>query len=279
MRQGRLSRHIRWAAAATVAGATVLSAKVAQANSCSWASPYENGRVYNGISVGAHGGGSLSDPRVVVEFWGSLNPSSSCYSGFEVNVKSQVSRMLGNPDFWDRYFQYGVNSGGIVGTYYGGQFSGDLCGATLSEGQIRSELQLEQYYGAVPFDLNNPYIYLVFLGGDVRSPVVSGGGRHDFDVNPYLLSYTYPYGYIVDYNDPVDSLLAAHEVMEAATDPWFSDSNPTGSPGYWSTVPSLIYPFGGVPILEIGDLCNGIPVVVNGVTWQKSWFQDQCACQ
>jgi hypothetical protein len=262
-------------------GAAVLSAPNARANSCSWTSPYD-GQTYNGITVQSHGGNSLSDPRVVIDFWGSLNPSNWCYNafgfnGYDTTLGNQTQTMLNDPNFWDRLSQYGVFSGGVVGVYYGGQYATSdpsLCNATLSEQQIRQGLDLEQYYGNIPVDFNNQYIYLVFLGDDVTSPVVSGGGRHDQETNPYLLNYNYPYGYVEISTYATDTLVAAHEAMEEATDPFTVDTNFLASPGYWAYPPAP-----GYSILEIGDLCNGRGEVVNGVRWQRSWFQDVCACQ
>jgi hypothetical protein len=64
----------------------------------------------------------------------------------------------------------------------------------------------------------------------------------------------------------IETDLVAHEVLEAATDPYGAQ----GQSAFYADTPSGNQ--------EIGDLCNGLSEWVAGVRWQQTWLQDQCRC-
>ncbi len=131
-------------------GATVLSAETVRANTCSWWDPFDPApqQTYSGVSVVSNGGGSLGSARVVIDFWGTLNPASSHYSGQDVTIKSNVTKMIGDSHFWSRYAQYGISSGSLLGVSYN---EPTLYNASITDSQIQSTLDLEQLDGEVPF--------------------------------------------------------------------------------------------------------------------------------
>ena len=257
---------------------SALSGNTARANNvCSWWDPWDK-VTYNGVSVSTNGGSSLSNTvGVVIEFWGAAynNQSGALYTGEDVHILETVPTMLNDSAFWSRYSQYGVTSGSVQGVYYD---FGSLSDATISESWIQTELGIEINHQTVPFPSN--LVYLIFLPTDLVSRAGEGTGFHGATTVtiPSLPPFPFPYAVVQQAvsagcqgcTDSAMSRTAAHEVMEASTDPfgsgWFDAPPPAGSAHPGNTT------------LEIGDLCNGIGEQVNGVWWQQSWLQDQCRC-
>jgi hypothetical protein len=264
----------------------VLESGPGAANACAvWFDPYDDSNPHGPISVVGEAGAPvvLSAPQVVIDFWGSLNPASTNYSGDDVKILSDVEAMLNAHGFWDRYGQYDVGMGMLLDVFY---HAPGLTGS-ITDAQIRAQLEGEQL--PVPADAGDPsasYLYLVFIGKDVSvtTPMVlPGSSRHDHGTNHNSSpAYDYPYAVVVEDAvtagcdqscvDANNSMAAARAVMGAATNPFGSGFSSVLPPGL--TAASVA----GNASLEIGDLCDGLPLRVDGVTWQQSWLQDQCRC-
>lgn len=223
--------------------------------------------------------------------WGAFDPQSPIYNANAANnILTDVFAMLGDPDFWARYSQYGVGpmAGGTwigsnpsLGTGAPGDPGVELTDQTIQQlivadigklssrppGQLIDLVMLPAGIGYTNLDTN-------CSGGSnllcFRNP---GTGRHDhFSNNGSNIVYA-----VVEYDPSSNGSFTntdtpAHEVMEAASDPLGN--------GYFSAIPSNV-PAAGHPgnsTLEIGDLCNARGELVDGLWWQQSWLQDQCRC-
>jgi hypothetical protein len=276
--------------------ATAMPSVAHATNSCpSWYDPWDKNvsNSYGPITLQPNGGTSLSSNiTVVLEFWGaSYNHSDSRWTGNDLNILNKVPTMLATNEFWSRYSQYGVTGGTISGTPiydFGATYN-----ATLSDDWIKAEVANEIAAGTVPYGSN--YIYLIFLPDDLEAtsassskctgptapgssnPSCPGSGFHRYTIASQGLITV---GVVQEAKssatcnqacvDGANSITAAHEVMEAATDP-------DQVHGYSSPIPQNA-PVVNNSTLEIGDLCNGLGEQVNGVWWQQSWLQDQCRC-
>jgi hypothetical protein len=265
----------RWTFFSGVFLLPLFSATDAAAQNCPWWDPFETIKTgdttgigditYSGVNVQTNSGGSLSsNVQVVLEFWGGTYNTGGANQGQAVTIENNLASMFADSRFWSRYSQYGVTAGSLVAT---SNAVPELYDTVIDDGYIQ---------GLLTNQLDNGYwwgkntIYLIFLPPDITSPANPGAGYHS---NVWVSSFgtAVPYAVVQQGTDSQNSQTAAHEVMEAATDPfntgWFDPNPPAGS----------AHP--GNSHLEIGDLCNAMAMSVNGVSWQQSWLQDQCRCE
>jgi hypothetical protein len=252
-----------------------------------WFDPYDPNKFsYSPITLTTHGGQSLSSsPQVVLEFWGaSYNHNSTLYNGNDTAIIGNVATMLATNEFWSRYSQYGVTAGTMFGqVVYDYDSEHD---ETVDDTWLQQHFTNEFSHpppGLPPYSSNN--IYLIFLPWDITSPHPPGYGFHRWWPGPSGVNASFALVAAENLTSTCDqgcvdsknSITAAHEVMEAVTNPDGNELPGQDGTGWYSPIPSNAPP-GGNPIFEIGDLCNAQGEPVNGVTWQQSWLNDQCRC-
>jgi hypothetical protein len=222
-----------------------------------------------------------------------------------LRLNSNASTMLKDPTFWSRLDQYATAGSWDADVFPTQQTQRTLSGTKaaptiLSDGPYNTPGTIQNLLDHEPAILTGPdAVNLILLPPYVHSGTHRGGsGYHSSFTDASGNQIVYG---VVEYStygtaipspctpattvegvckgfpingqngDPGDASietdLISHEVAEAATD------NLDGAIIY-SSNPTT----GGSPEPEIGDLCNGLALWVNGVRWQQSWLQDQCRC-
>jgi hypothetical protein len=186
-------------------------------------------------------------------FWDQHQTERSYY-------KKALGTFCNDPSFWARLNEYGITGGS-----YGGQIDLTRFGgsATQSEQAIRDALSFR--FGNLSGGADSNTIYVVMLPNGVTS---------DYDTSNSFVGHHQTYKYkgqniwysVVEYNTDTRQTLSVitHEVYEAATDPDVST-------GYFD------HAKGGET--EVGDLCSGQTMILDGYTIQLVWSQNNCACK
>jgi hypothetical protein len=140
---------------------------------------------------------------------------------------------------------------------------------TTEDTDLEAKIESLITAGSIPAPpaTGSEYLYMIY----VPSTVPLGGSLQGFFGYHYDLLHNgarYAYAVILDDGTGIDTTTttAAHELIEAATDP-YSPSNLTG----WYTDPPLPDPWWLV-LGEVGDLCNFDPYEHEaGFAFQRSW--------
>jgi hypothetical protein len=239
----------------------------------------QDGKTYSQIDVHAHGGGSLSFPTIVMDVWGGIS---------RADLEKDLVTLLTDPSFAFRLQQYGVSGLSVETNAHANQPQMNN-NSRLTDADIQTAIDQDIRNGmnAGLGTQFGDFINLIFLPDGAIT-------THD-TCNPLCFVTTGFAGYHASYYSSVDRrrviyavlrggdltgmmVTAAHEIMEAATNPYPG----TGENGFWSDRPNAadVLAVGGsaeVP-QEIGDLCDGEIAYYSGVPGQQVWLQDQCRC-
>ena len=209
-----------------------------------------------------HGGAVLARPRVVTITFTGYNYTSQVQQFAQKVVGSKWLKAAGEA--------YGVGNGTYEGSF---EFSNgpNVASDTGTANFIEQHIQAGDLPKAAPGE--DPILYMVFYSPGV--PILSGyhgsascstfAGFHseaDFtgDRFPYAVLPECPgdfskWSYIES--------AASHELIEAATDPWYRTA-----PGWFITDVANPWSYLGG---EVGDECIGLDIVEDGETYQRTW--------
>jgi hypothetical protein len=191
----------------------------------------------------------LSNPKVVLMWWSTYfwdqHKTERDY------YKAALNAFANDAAFWNRLNEYGVTGGSYGGHIDLTRFGG--ASPALSEQNIRDALTFR--FDNLSSGADSNAIYVVMLPNGITS---------DYDTSNGFIGHHQTYSYrgqniwysVVEYSTDTRQTLSVitHEVYEAATDPDVST-------GYFD------HAQGGET--EVGDLCNGQTMLVDGYTVQQ----------
>jgi hypothetical protein len=201
----------------------------------------------------------LTNPNVVLMWWSTYFWDR--HKTERDTYKAALNAVANDAVFWGRLSEYGITGGS-----YGGQIDLTRFGgpsATLTEQAIQDALSFR--FDNLSSGADSNAIYVVMLPNGLTS---------DYDTSNGFIGHHQTYKYrgqniwysVVEYSTDTRQTLSVitHEVYEAATDPDVSS-------GYFD------HAQGGET--EVGDLCNGQTMIMDGYTVQQVWSQNSCNCK
>jgi hypothetical protein len=200
----------------------------------------------------------LTNPKVVLTWWSTYFWDQ--HKTERDTYKAALNAVANDAAFWARLSEYGITGGS-----YGGQIDLTRFGgsATLTEKAIQDALSFR--FDNLSSGADSSAIYVVMLPNGLTS---------DYDTSNGFIGHHQTYNYkgqniwysVVEYSTDTRRTLSVvtHEVYEAATDPDVST-------GYFD------HAQGGET--EVGDLCNGQTIMMDGYTVQQVWSQSSCGCK
>jgi hypothetical protein len=201
----------------------------------------------------------LSNPKVVLTWWSTYFWDQ--HQTERDTYKAALNAVANDAAFWARLSEYGITGGS-----YGGQIDLTRFGGpstTLTEKSIQDALSFR--FDNLSSGADSSAIYVVMLPNGLTS---------DYDTSNGFIGHHQTYNYkgqniwysVVEYSTDTRQTLSVitHEVYEAATDPDVST-------GYFD------HAQGGET--EVGDLCNGQTMMMDGYTVQQVWSQNSCGCK
>ena len=198
-----------------------------------------------------NGGLNLINPRVHLIFWGNWDQTQAD------NISNTWGDLFNNYSFWGIAQEYGAGIGLLADII---NSNSDLSLTSVSDAYIRQELASEIYNKTLPAPDNNS-IYVVLLPNGTQSDVnvqYHYSGYHGYSTfeDPAVI-YS-----VIGYNNTANiNITISHEVLESTTDP----DTITGYRGELGET-------------EIGDFCNDVSYVLNGISITKIWSQAYCKC-
>jgi hypothetical protein len=201
----------------------------------------------------------ITSPKVVLMWW-----STYFWDTHKTErdfYKKALNAFCSDAAFWSRLSEYGITGGSYGGTIDLTRFGGSS--ANVSEQAIRDALTFRFDNLSTPPDPST--IYVVMLPNGITSAYDTSNGyighHQTYQYKGKNIWYS-----VVEYNHNTSQTLTVitHEVYEAATDPDVST-------GYFD------HAQGGET--EVGDLCNGQTMTMDGYTVQQVWSQKACGCK
>jgi hypothetical protein len=212
----------------------------------------------------------LSTVEMHLIFWGSYPENQKAV------YQTDWSMLINYGTVLQRLAEYGIHGGLLDSNYYslnagdvlpnadGGAPTSTVLDsglALLDDSQVSTQLNNDIQLGNLPYP-NDDTLYMIMLPpGTATNAMIqnSWGGYHSYGIYG---SQRYAYAIISNHGDDVNTtnIIISHELGEAATDP--------GLNGWYDRNTGV----------EIGDLCAGVPVQVDGYIVQKFFSMGSCKC-
>jgi hypothetical protein len=208
----------------------------------------------------------MRNPHIYNVFWGASYWNAA--SNQRAALDSAWSDLASYGPFWARLAEYGVGMGSFgYSQVYDPAMVNQGGGLYLNESDIQAELDNE--VNVIPHAVDPNDLFVIYLPPNAASAYDadnSAVGHHLSFVDRY--GYTIRYAVIEFATVDYQTVVASHEISEAATDP-----DPLTNPGYYAN--------NGY---EIGDLCTvrgnelGNSYWMQGHLIQEVWSENGCGC-
>jgi hypothetical protein len=202
----------------------------------------------------------LTNPNITYIFWGSYwqNTGESLY------YHNIWTNLYSTDIVFDRLAEYGISNPILNANYYkvNTDFLNDSTSdvqSSFDDGKIVTEINKDIQEGTIPTPETDT-LYVIFLPPyNVTANMIKNHWAGYHGSSTYG-SGRYAYAVISYQNtDAIDSVVS-HETYEATTNP--------DNQGYWDDA----------SLSEIADICDWVPIVIDGISIQKVWSQETCSC-
>jgi hypothetical protein len=202
----------------------------------------------------------LTNPNITYIFWGEYWQ----YTGEAQYFQDNWMKLYSTDIVFDRLTEYGINNPILNANYY--KVNTDFLTDSTSDVQVSfddnkivPEINKDIQEGTIPTP-SGDMLYVIFL--PPYNPTTNMIKNHDvgYHSNATYGSTRYTYAVIQYQNaDAIDSVVS-HETYEATTNP--------DDRGYWDDA----------SLAEVADICDWVPVTIDGIIIQKVWSQATCKC-